>query len=260
MRALLFIALTLPYCCAAQHRNDSLVTRMARWHAVLAGSDTMTREQVMEDDRNINTRIGNALEAVLSVPGLGDRAIDSLLPNGFVSHVRSADGRLWLFQWDERSGGTFQAVDNVLFFRDAHGAGTAMFTSASEEGDVWTRGGGYDTIHLLDRTDSTVRYVLIGSVVGCSTCCAELITVIELTADGIDLSYPAFPSTDGPVGVPTWCLDARCGDVSRFEYDPRKKVLHYTYTPDDMTPEKADHDLPPVHGSWRYEGKGFVAQ
>ena len=92
----------------------------------------MSLGEVMEDEWRINEQQAEALAAVLQVPGLSDRSIDSLFAD--ISHVRSPDGRLCIFEWAERTGGTFHGLMHVVFYRDAKGAGHGTYMYGLGEG------------------------------------------------------------------------------------------------------------------------------
>jgi len=267
MRQLLPFAIIFPLLATAQYDSDTLRARMDTWNTVRARSSAMSIEDVMNDDWRINAELSEALAGVLAVPGLSDHDIDSLIPADQLHRVRSADGRLWLFSWDERTGGTFLAQVTLAFFRDAQGNGHPVFgrSNNDEGGDMeWSHGGAYDAIHALGRTDSSTLYVCVGSVKGCSSCCSEMLTVIELTRDDIRFDFPAFEwtDTDGErIMVPTWELTARCGDVSRFEYDPKHKMARYTYSADDLTPVHTEETSDQVvTGTARFDGIRFIIQ
>lgn len=270
MRASWFLACILPIAGTAQDWNDTLSTRIAMWNAVLAKSDSLSLGRVMDQDWRINTELGEAMAAVLNVPGLSDPAIDSLFPiDRFIHHVRSADGRLRIFQWDERTGGTFYALVHLVFYRDAKGKGHPVFTYKVGDGDYangmyWSHGGAYGEIHQLSATDSSTLYVCVGGVHGCSTCCSEMLTVLELTEDGIRFDYPAFDLPPGMDGLarkePTWELTSRCGDITEFAYDPKTRVASYIYTSDDITPVSTeDGQGEKISGRMRFDGWKFVA-
>ncbi|MBL7945175.1 MAG: hypothetical protein JNN32_03860 [Flavobacteriales bacterium] len=268
MRALFIFGCILPLLSNAQYDRDTLGARLVTWNAVRERSDTLTLSEVMDDDWHINAQLNQALAGVLAVPGLNDHAIDSLIPADQLHRVRSADGRLTLFSWDERTGGTFQAQVTLVFFRDARGIGHPVFDrSLNDEGGgtEWSRGGSYHAIHALGRTDSSTLYLCVGGVKGCSSCCSEMLTVIELTRDDIHFDYPAFEvgtdRNEEPLLGPTWELTARCGDVTRFDYDPKHKVARFTYTTDDLTPVPAgEGEARTITGSAHFDGKRFVVK
>ncbi|MFZ1688257.1 MAG: hypothetical protein WAU70_12580 [Flavobacteriales bacterium] len=247
--------------------RDTLAVRMHELNIVLARADTLSMDEVMEDDWRINNALGESLTSVLNVPGLSDHDLDSLFPAGYIQKVRSTDGRLWIFNWDERSGGSFQGNLHVLLYRTARGEGRS-FASFTLEGDEWSRGAYYSAIHPLRSKDGSALYVCIGSVRGCTTCCAEVVTVLELAEDGINFSYPAFnipeKPADGEVqqqhSASTWALDARCGDIVSFAYDPKTQIVRYTYVPDDLTPVTSEAQNDEVSGRLRFDGRAFVAE
>ncbi len=226
----------------------------------------MSLGEVMEDEWRINEQQAEALAAVLQVPGLSDRSIDSLFAD--ISHVRSPDGRLCIFEWAERTGGTFHGLMHVVFYRDAKGAGHGTYMYGLGEGyadddHAWSHGGGYDAIHALGKLDASMLYVLVGGVHGCTTCCSELLTVVQLGAQGINFNYPAFETAqyvNTELGKgPTWELTSRCGDVTRFVYDPAARTVHFTYNANDLTPVWTDSSLgEEVSGKARFDGRAFV--
>jgi hypothetical protein len=264
MRTFGILACALPLLCVAQNWSDTLAVRMAAWNVVRERSDTLTLDEVMDDDWRINQELGEALAAVLRVPGLSDGALDSIFTEG-LRPVRSADGRLWIFEWDERTGGSFQAEVHLVFYRDGKGEGHPVFTfdlgdSIFEDDKRWSRGGGYGAIHQLGLTDSSMLYMCVGGVKGCSTCCSELLTVLELTANGINFNYPAFEYSLDDKG-PTWELTSRCGDVTDFAYDPKTKVARYTYITDDITPVATNYTPgDTISGMVRFDGRVFVVE
>lgn len=266
MRSFLIIACLLPILTVAQNWSDTLALRMANWHAVRARASALTQEEVNDNDWHINTDLGKAMAAVLRVPGLSDHSIDSLFPGDPFDHVRSSDGRLTIFQWDERTGGTFQALVHLVFYRDARGEGHPVFSyvtgdGVSEDDKYWSRGGGYSAIHALGRTDSSALYVCVGGVRGCSACCSELLTVLELTDSGINFTYPAFDQPNEPEKGPSWELTSRCTDVTRFAYDPKTKTVSFTYTSDDITPVTTEeYPGPVISGTVRFDGRMFVVE
>lgn len=257
----------IPFLVQAQNAEpDTLALRWLGFSRAVAQADTLSLDEVMEGEWSINRRLGDALIGVLEAPGLSDGTIDSLFATGPFRQVRSSDDRLRIFNWDERTGGTFQAQVSVVCARLPNGLVKASYHTASD--DEWCVGAGYSAIHRLRTTNGSALYACLGDVRGCSTCCAEVITVLEITPDGLNFTFPAFPSAtrEGEEAntanehSSTWALDARCGDITHFDFDPRKQELRYTYVPDDLTPVPANATGSPVSGRWRFNGETFVVQ
>lgn len=97
------------------------------------------------------------------------------------------------------------------------------------------------SIHAL-RTDSTsTRYACIGQVSGCSTCCWDILAVMERTNDSVYFHHPAFAEMGADrqsngAFTPSYLQTTRYGDGLMFEYDPSISTLTYVYVADDLTP------------------------
>ncbi len=104
---------------------------------------------------------------------------------------------------------------------------------------------------------------------GCNTCSASVATVIELTAKGINLDYPAFKTINKNqwgeeiIWKPTYIMDSRIDDIKTFEYDVKTELIRYSYVPDDNTPisidmETYNPDAKPIKGHFKWNGTRFV--
>ncbi len=261
---LLFAGALFMLNATAQREWRSLfAAHMGSLNAYLRATDTLSWEQRWEDTLDVNDAIAEQLIAALEVPGVPDAAIDSAFADGPFFMAASVDKRLRIFSWDERTGGTFRSNSSVLLVRTDEGTWTTRSSPALESDPFCGTGAAFSAIHVLRSDTASSLYLCMGSVVGCSTCCAEVLVVVGLGREGLDLAYPAFPSPEqeGP-GSPCFVLDARCGDLVDLRFDPRKRTVHFTYTTDDLTPVRvAEGERPrPVKGRLRFNGSAFVQE
>ncbi len=239
---------------------------MARYTALQVALDrleTITADELMETEWDINPKVGELLIRLLEIPGLTDQEIDSLVPPSELNRARSADGRLCIFSWDERTGGTFRSQVSVVFFRLPTGEGKGFYSTV-DENDEWNKGGAYNSIHQLRSDSTSTVYACVGQVIGCSSCCGDILTIIELTNGGINFNYPAFEAKGregqaNGVFSPTFLLTTRCGNGLRFEYDPGTNTLTYVYIVDDLTPMemKDADDAREIRGIMHFNGAYF---
>lgn len=262
-RSLLLFLFALPaWLCAQVFPQDSLMARHAALHAALARLDTITDDELAESDWDINPTVGALLIRLLETPGLTDQQVDSLVPPSELYRVRSADGRLCIFSWDERTGGTFRSQVSVVFQRLPTGEVQGVYSTT--DSDDWNKGGSYSEIHPLPSDSVATLYACVGQVIGCSTCCGDMLTVIQLTDDAINFNYPAFAlkGADGQSNgafTTTFLLTTRCGGLLEFAYEPFTSVLTYSYVADDLTPvvlENWDDHLE-IKGHMRFTGEWF---
>ncbi len=262
-------------------KGDTLEARVRTLRAVCAHVDTLTTEEAWSDTTSVAHRVATAIMDVLRVPGLTDQRIDSIFSDLLVlNHARSADGRLHVFSIPEMTGGTYQSNAHVVFHRTA--AGTGIAWAPSDDGALLCGGAWYNAIHRVQQNKSSSVYVCIGTTIGCATCIADVIQVIELGPQSINYEYPAFaaeePQADkreealdeegddeaGEEDEPehfTSCriIDMRFGDGILFEYDPDRRTFTYAYR--NLDPD-ADHEgqQMKVSGTITWNGRYFVGR
>jgi hypothetical protein len=274
---LVWMACALPALGWAQDRTeDSLSVHLRELSAVTAWADSLSPEETWADSVDVNGRVARCLRKVLELPLLGDSLLDHLVPNDFFGLARSADGRLRIYSWDENTGGTFHSMRKVIHYRDAQGRGHVLGPEdADEEGGMCGQGEGYQEIHILRSDSASVLYMCLGFSLGCSTCCVNVATVVELTDAGISFHYGAFPVVEEEVEANeeeneevvvafTSCLvhPNRCGDVLDFTYHPEQHMVTYAYMTDDLSvvPRSEGEESRQVSGRLRFDGQVFVPE
>lgn len=267
LRSLLLLLYAYPFWTNAQvERGDPITERARSFYAALARVDAMSDDDMADHGGELNASLGNHLIQLLESPGLTDRQIDSLVHPSDLYRTRSADGRLSIFSWDERTGGSFQAQASVVLYIMANGERRGIYSTV-DDGATWNKGGTYASIHAIRSDSTSTLYACVGTVIGCNTCCGNMLTVFELTSEGINFDYPAFANvaadnqTSGTFS-PTYLLTTRCGDGLEFDYDPNTSVLTYVYVADDLTPIIGDGLGPrqKINGSLHFNGERFEAE
>lgn len=213
------------------------------------------------DTVGMNVRIFDALTDLLNTPEIVHYNPDSLLSHPMLYGCYSEDKRLWIFSWYENTGGTFRSYINVIHYRTLSGKPCAIGTYSTEspEDFAFSYGASFSQINKL-RNPGKALYVCLGSVQGCNTCCASMASVIELTPDTINFSYPAFYGGSEEKFVPNFSLESRCGDITDFAYNPKKQTLRYAYIPDDLTPVNSGNSKARQSGTLRFNGNTFTGQ
>lgn len=281
VRALLLLAGALCMLNAtAQHAwRARFGQRMEALNAYLRFTDTLGEEQRWADTLDVNDAIAERLIAALEVPGVPDATIDSAFAYGWFGMASSDDRRLRIFSWDERTGGTFRSQANVVFFRKADGTPIARSAGTMEGELLCGLGAGYHNIHVLRSDMSTTLYACEGFVVGCATCCADVVSLLELGPDAVLAPVGLFTFAEGTVedgeeesdGTVTesermesscFVLEARCGDKLGFEYDAARQVFSFAYFTDDLTPVRQEEgeESRKVTGRLRFNGEQFILE
>jgi hypothetical protein len=242
----------------AQKERDSISIKAIAVKKLLSEADTLSSEEAY--NLNINEEITKQLTAILSIPSIVHYSIDSLLEHRFLGITHSDDKRLWIFSWYENTGGTFHSNLNLIQYRTAANKPVVVFNNNSEDNTngFSASGAWIDVIHPL-KSKSSNLYLCGGSVVGCGTCYAEVLSLIELKNDSINFNYPAFADSNEPNKFSSgYFLDSRYGSILKFEYNNKKQKISYAYMPDDNTPITANTRKTKVTGTLTFNGKQFV--
>jgi|GEM_PF-5572185 len=241
---------------AFSQKKTNFQKKVDHLKSLLTHADTISYE--LAD--SVNVLISKQLVSVLSDPELTRYKPDSVLHHPFLDIIHSPDRKFWVFSWYENTGGTFQSYLSVIYYRTGNNKVKVQEVTWGDNADNFPGWGGtFSEIHTLPHP-SRQLYLCIGFVKGCSTCCANIAAVIELTKDGINFGYPAFGMGDeidhANEGPSSFVLRSRCGSVENFEYDPKTTTIYYSYTPDDETPispEEANR----VTGTIKWNDKYF---
>ena len=239
-------------------KKETLSFKIQRLKKLLNESDSISPE--MTDSLDINNKIKTQLTEILSTPQIKNYDLEKTF-TGSIEITHSKDKQLWFFTWYENTGGSFKSNLTVIYYK-------TKANKTGVENDFESNGASYDQIIKLPSKSKSL-YLCLGDVVGCNTCSASVATVIELTAKGINLDYPAFKTINKNqwgeeiIWKPTYIMDSRIDDIKTFEYDVKTELIRYSYVPDDNTPisidmETYNPDAKPIKGHFKWNGTRFV--
>ena len=110
-------------------------------------------------------------------------------------------------------------------------------------------------------SNSKDLYLCIGEEMICGTCLHEIASVVELKGDTINFNYPAFIEHGENEDISScFVLDARIGDIEKFEYNPVTKTLSFVYLTDDTTPilQQKNKKQKRITGNLLFNGRRFT--
>jgi hypothetical protein len=143
----------------------------------------------------------------------------SLLLKGHLGVAKSPDGRLYVFSFDEKTGGTYHSQTTLVHY---HPRDNEMPFKIKND-SVFNRDG-YGSIDTIN-TRQGIKYVMVGQVTGCNTCLGNYVDVVHYEKGGFvtDFSYNVSTregNDDGPV----------------IDYDAKLHRININYTTNDMAP------------------------
>jgi hypothetical protein len=245
-----FICVSSAACAQAR---DSFLARIDTLKRVLDRADTLNpfddrHENIFDTITAVNNEIAERLASILSSRDILKYEPDSLLDFSSLGKVHSKDKRLWIFSWYENTGGSWKSNLSLVHYRTRLNEPRTDYQPVGKEDgaadDSWSgglssNGAWFDTIYKLKAKGKDL-YLCLGSGISCNTCIYRLAIVVELTHDGIDFNYPAFPSKKDGTGdredLSSLTVEARMDDFEKFSFDPRTQTLTIVYQTDDLTP------------------------
>jgi len=240
-------------------KGDSIFIKVDSLKNLLSKADTLTSEEANALDEDsagtgINAQISDQLTAVLTTASVIKYKLDSLLKHPALGIAHSKDNRLWIFSWYENTGGSWKSDINFVCYRSVDKKRYIIPTEIYEDETKGPfekqhtnyfdgRGAGFDTIDKLPARGKQL-YLAHGWGISCNTCVYEIAVVIELVGDSVNYNYPAFKLKNTDLNSyepefydsPFFVLDARIGDIEKFDYDNKTQTLKFVYLTDDNTP------------------------
>jgi hypothetical protein len=253
-------------------KKESTSIKVAYLKSLLSQADTLTSDQAQGIDQNfkingqnlgINALIAQQLEDIMQQPDIANYDLDSLLRHEYLNITISEDKRLGIFSWYDNNGGTWSIYDNVIFYKTAANDFKTHkdLTLENNPNSYYPSSAKCKKIYKLKSTNNKDLYLCIWSSSGCSTCCAQIASVIEITDNSILFEYPAFTNSNLEK-VSDITIDSRCGDIEKFEFNPSSEIISYRYLVDDNTPLN-DSKYPVgkvISGKYKWNGVKFVEE
>jgi len=249
------VFLLLVFCTGTSFsQRPAILEKVDSLHRVLSTASQLSPfnqdvENVYDSIQAANDHIARLLSEILSTPGITKYDLDSLLDHPFLSIVKSADKRVWIFNWYEITVGSCSSNLSIIHYRTrsmmpkvghSHDAG-----EMEGAGDGFcANGASFNRVYKLPANGKDL-YLCLGSGRSCNTCVYEIASVVELTKDSIHFNYPAFRYTaiDGTGKkeiAPCFILEARWDNIEEFDYDAKTRTLRFKYITDDNTPVQSN--------------------
>ncbi|MFA5540306.1 MAG: hypothetical protein WC984_01395 [Bacteroidales bacterium] len=136
--------------------------------------------------------------------------------------ISSPDNKVFNFVMDENTGGTYRSRISVMYYKVD---GKILFQESGIEQNTQNifNIDGYAYIDSI-QSDTCVKYIFQGSVIGCGTCLGEYIKLMHFSSGVpiIDFEYS---------------LSTRIGSVKQFDYNSKDKTITIEYEEDDLNGE-----------------------
>lgn len=206
----------------AQHKarpgrkqKDTIVQQARQINALLASYDTLVPFAENQQEGIIDS-IGNEiitrLLAVLNDPSLVNHRIETLFKGEELLQSRSADGNIWFFSIDEKTGGSYRTSKTLICYRLPDGRIKAEPFGGEEEEPLSTST--YADPVLVN--SATRQYIVIGAVATCNTCAYYSACTLQIDSDAVQYSI----ITD---------YDGRSDLLLKLEYNGESKTLESEY-------------------------------
>lgn len=246
---ILILLLGISYSSGAQKANpwNSVQKTLSMYDTLNPfGTYSLDASQLIEET---NFLLAKSLENFLADTVSINQNLDSLLNVKDLSTHRSADKRIWITHWDEKTGGSWRSQACLFHYRDTKGKPhifpTQMSYSENTNLQIPSEGAGTTQIIKL-RNSPTQLYLWLSWGQSCNTCIYQIARIIELNDDTCNLFYPGFGSNN------SLKLEARMGNLSDFHYNKEKKILTAFIEPDDMNDLKQAQKI-----CLKFTGVGF---
>ena len=229
--------------------------QLKRW---LSRADTLN---AFSEDKNnglaaieeANEKIQRNLRRILLSPALRKQDPRRLLSHPFLHITGSPDGKFWTFQWYENNGGSWAMYSTMFWYRPANGPARIHYiTSSTEEPGLCGNSAVYHHIYTLTAAKKSL-YLCVGDGKSCNTCSFSVAAVVDMSHDDFSFQYPAYTHDQSSC----YTLEYRLGDLHRFLFHPKTKILDIDYDTDDLTPE-GEVPKRKVHRSFRFQNGFFV--
>lgn len=243
----ILLSISLLFITSSVFSQNQVVDSIPAYHAQLKkaieAADIHTSSEV--DDWpavNPNQAINDLICKILRSQSIIHYSFDSLFNLPLLSVNYSSDKNLYLISWYENTGGSFRSYLTLIAYRNANHQFQVIPAINNDESPSVFCGDGalFFMIEMMPSNAQTI-YACFGSVIGCNTCCASILSVIAAKNDTLDFNYPAFIShnqenENSNSLASCTSINSRCGDITIFEYSRKKKRIRYEYLTDDLTP------------------------
>ena len=154
----------------------------------------------------------------------------------------SPDKKLFNFVIYENTGGSYKSNISVIYYKEND---VILYKEGYSEDSQFFNTDGYYSIDTI-QTDSCVKYLLQGSVIGCNTCFGQYIDLLHF-------------ENGEPISDFEYELGSRFGNVEQLNYDAKTKTITIEYEEDDQNGVYDDEkECGDYHFEvYRFNGKTF---
>lgn len=164
----------------------------------------------------IQVRIERNIKKITEHPDFNKNDIVALFANSGLYIVKSPDNKLYNFSFDAKNGGTYHMRVSIIYYT---GFDPKKNDSTNSPYSIFSNDG-YGSIDTISTTEGT-KYVLTGSVQGCSQCFGSYVTLIKVEENTfVEEFHYAIDLRDYETGV---------------SYDCKTKTIFVSYQTDDLT-------------------------
>ncbi|MEO8885036.1 MAG: hypothetical protein ABI367_03175 [Mucilaginibacter sp.] len=203
--------------------------------------------------------ICNDLEKILGWTNIDQYDLRLLLKN-HLSTVRSPDGKLYSFGFEEKTGGSYKSIISYIHYKSDNNKSITI----NDQDNTIFNADGYYSIDTINTNDG-VKYLLKGNVQGCDQCFGFYIDLVSFDKGRFikDFSYNlGSRNFEGP--------DEMSSDF--ITYDSKQHIIKIRYITDDQTPtcncgkhgsisedsEEEDNRTGDITCIYKFNGKTFV--
>jgi hypothetical protein len=155
------------------------------------------------------------LNKVLNHKAIVKYNLTDILGSGVIA---SPDGKLFNFIYNANTGGTYQNRVSYIHYRPGDGS-VFNFSGEGTADSLCFNQDGFGSIDTIT-TKEGVKYLLVGSVIGCGTCIGEYIQLVHFTK-----GKPVFDFS--------YSLNSRTGDEGMgITYDNKRKIIMVEHQPE----------------------------
>jgi hypothetical protein len=200
----------------SQNKKDDISQKIAEINTLLKYYETLSPFPDNDNRSNLIDSIGNNIATrllqILNDNRIINYPIETLLNQDEISISKSNDNKIFLFSFDEKTGGSYRTSKTIIHYRLANGTVKAdLFGGEASEALATST---YGQVFLLDSLKE--KYFVIGGVQTCNTCYASLAITIQLDSSSYLTDLIAL-------------YNGRYYDLKVFEYDSIEKVFSYEY-------------------------------
>lgn len=246
MKALLCILfIFIPFLIKAKPDSDSVLVRIRELNRLCEQADT-TRRTWEEGEilDSILSQISDDISILLQNPAVSCTRLENSI-GAFIQTVKSEDTLIWVFEWDEKSGGSYRSCSKIMCYYDVSGERKIVTGNNGEEDKGYLIYDGLWTGGIYKLKSEKQIYLINEGAQTCNTCIADYYSTGELTDSGL-IAYPGFygesiyDETADDYKTSSYGIEYRWNESNGLVFDPEKQIIISSYFEDDLSGYNGD--------------------